>query len=106
MCDFINLRQMCARKIIKTMGLDYNIDDVGSIQVERGEWLVEFPEDDETIMLIGFNDSVTPAYAADVAMRFYAGLLFTAFDVAVLGNRWNQDSTATGAAVEAPNNLK
>ena len=96
MCDYSNLRQMYARQVLRVMGLDYAIDQEGSIQVERGDWFIQFPHDDETIILIGFSETVSSAYAADIAIRFSSGLVWSDFDVIIFGSRWPMDTTAAG----------
>jgi hypothetical protein len=76
-------RKIFVKIIIRTMNLDFNEDDSGSIYVDDNKWLVHFPEDHNDVVNVTFQKDVTPGYAGDMAIRFSGPLQVAGFIVVV-----------------------
>jgi hypothetical protein len=76
-------RKIFSKIIIRTMNLDFNEDESGSIYVDQAQWLVYFPEDHNDVVNVTFRRDVAPGYSGDMAIRFSGPLQAIGFVVVV-----------------------
>ena len=89
-----DFRRITAIETLKVMGVDYRvIEDLGSIKVDD-DWWIQFPTDDEAVVLISFDEEFSTEVAVDRAIRFCRGFWGTDLDVVVVNGYPGSDTTA------------
>lgn len=64
------MRLQKVKQIFRTMEADYEMASESEIWVDGGVWHISLPEDDPTVVYLGFIPKVGRDFIADVAIRF------------------------------------
>jgi hypothetical protein len=90
-----DLRRIHVYQVLRTMNLDFEIDDCGFIHVDEAQWQIFLPIDDGDLILITFHNEVDPSYAGDLAIRFSWFLQIVGFRVVAVPGFLNDEPNKT-----------
>ena len=76
-------RHIYVGQTLRTMGLDFDQDQGGFINVDGIQWRVHWPGEDPTVIRMTFRQCVSAGYAGDMAIRFAWPLQSSGFLVVV-----------------------